>query len=74
MKIIIQGYNKSIHKKNNQIIVKEKDDTIYKISPKKVTDILIIGKGYITFDALTLIAKNNKNRQQRSVHIHLHYG
>lgn len=59
MKIIIQGYNKSIHKKNNQIIVKEKDDTIYKISPKKVTDILIIGKGYITFDALTLIAKNN---------------
>lgn len=59
MKMIIQGYNKSIHKKNNQIIVKEKDDIIYKISPKKITDILIIGKGYITFDALTLISQNH---------------
>ena len=59
MKIILQGYNKSIHKKNNQILIKEKDKTIYKTNPKKITDILIIGKGYITFDALTLIAQNN---------------
>ena len=59
MKIIIQGYNKSIHKKNNQIIVKENDEVIYKISAKKITDILINGKGYITFDALTLLSENN---------------
>ena len=35
MKMIIQGYNKSIHKKNEQIIVKEKDNIIYRISAKK---------------------------------------
>ncbi len=35
MKIILQGYNKSIHKKNNQIIIKEKDQTLYKTNPKK---------------------------------------
>lgn len=59
MKIIIEGYNKSLHKQNNQLLIKEKKEEIYKISPKKVTDILILGKGYITFDALTLIAQNN---------------
>ena len=59
MKLILEGYNKSIHKKNNQIIVKEKEKTIYKISAKKISDILIIAKGYVTFDALTLISQNN---------------
>jgi CRISPR-associated protein Cas1 len=59
MKIILQGYNKSIHKKNNQLIIKEKQEEIYKVAPKKVTDILITSKGYITFDALSLIAQNN---------------
>jgi len=59
MKMIIQGYNKSIHKKNNQIIIKEKDNIIYRISPKKISNILIIGKGYITFDVLSLISQNN---------------
>lgn len=59
MKLIIQGYNKSIHKKSNQLIIKEKDEEIYKIPAKKVTDILITAKGYITFDALTLISQNN---------------
>lgn len=59
MKLILEGYNKSIHKKNNQIIVKENEKTIYKISAKKISDILIIAKGYVTFDALTLISQNN---------------
>ncbi|MBQ6220769.1 MAG: CRISPR-associated endonuclease Cas1 [Methanosphaera sp.] len=59
MKMIIEGYNKSIHKKNNQIIVKQKEEIIYKISVRNISDILIIGKGYITFDALTLISQNN---------------
>jgi len=59
MKIIIQGYNKSIHKKNNQIIIKEKDNIIYRISSKRISDILILAKGYVTFDALSLISQNN---------------
>lgn len=49
MKLIIEGYNKSIHKKDNQIIVKEKDEVIYKIPADDIDDITIVGKGYITF-------------------------
>ena len=61
MKLIIEGYNKSIHKKDNQIIVKEKDEVIYKIPADDIEDITIVGKGYITFDALSLLSRNNVN-------------
>lgn len=59
MKLIIEGYNKSIHKKDNQIQIKEKRTEIYKIPVKKIESITIVGKGYITFDALSLLSKNN---------------
>ena len=61
MKLIIEGYNKSIHKKDNQIVVKEKDELIYKIPADDIDDITIVGKGYITFDALSLLSRNNVN-------------
>ena len=61
MKLIIKGYNKSIHKKDNQIVVKEKDELIYKIPADDIDDITIVGKGYITFDALSLLSRNNVN-------------
>lgn len=57
MKLIIEGYNKTIHKKDNQILIKEKDDEIYRIPAKKISDITILGKGHITFDALSLLSK-----------------
>lgn len=59
MKLIIEGYNKSIHKKDNQIIIKEDNKEKDNILASKITDITILGKGYITFDALKLLAKNN---------------
>ena len=59
MKIIIDGYNKSIHKKDNQIVIHEKDEIIDSIKVNKINDITITGKGHITFDALNLIAENN---------------
>ena len=59
MKLIIEGYNKSIHKRDNQILIKEKDVELDKINVSKIDDILIIGKGSISFDALRLISKNN---------------
>ena len=59
MKILIEGYNKSIHKRDNQLLIKEKDDELEKINIKKIDDITIIGKGSITFDALRLISSNN---------------
>lgn len=59
MKLIIEGYNKSIQKKDNQIQIKEKGTEIYKIPVKEIENITIVGKGYITFDALSILSKNN---------------
>ena len=59
MKLIIDGYNKSIHKKDNQIVIHEKDEIIDSVKASLVNDITIVGKGYVTFDALNLMAENN---------------
>ena len=59
MKLIIDGYNKSIHKKDNQITIHEKDEILDSIKASKINDITVVGKGYVTFDALNLIAENN---------------
>ena len=59
MKLIIDGYNKSIHKKDNQIVIHEKDEILDSIKASTITDITIVGKGYVTFDALNLMAENN---------------
>ena len=59
MKIVIDGYNKSIHKKDNQIVIHENDEILDSIKASKINDITIIGKGYVTFDALNLMAENN---------------
>ena len=61
MKLVIDGYNKSIHKKDNQIVIHEKDEIVDSVKASIVTDITIIGKGYVTFDALDLMAINNIN-------------
>ena len=58
MKIVIDGYNKSIHKKDNQIAIHEKTEILDSIKASLVSDITIIGKGYVTFDALNLMAEN----------------
>lgn len=44
MKLLIDGYGKSIHKKDNQLLVKEKDTEIYRINIRKVSDITIVGR------------------------------
>lgn len=59
MKLVIDGYNKSIHKKDNQIVIHEKEEIIDSIKANMISDITIVGKGYVTFDALDLMAENN---------------
>ena len=59
MKLIIDGYNKSIHKKDNQLAIHENSEIIDSIKASEVNDITIVGKGYVTFDALNLMAQNN---------------
>ncbi len=48
MKLVIDGYNKSIHKKDNQLVIYEKDEVLDSIKSSKIDDITIVGKGYIT--------------------------
>lgn len=59
MKLVIDGYSKSLHKKDNQIVIHEKDEIIDSIKASEISDITVIGKGYVTFDALNLMALNN---------------
>ena len=59
MKIVLDGYGKSLHKKDNQIVIHEKDVILDSIKASLITDITIVGKGNITFDALDLMAENN---------------
>ena len=44
MKLVIEGFNKSIHKKSNRLVIKEKDEEIENIKIQDISDILIIGK------------------------------
>ncbi len=59
MKLVIEGYNKSIHKKDNQIVIHEKGEIVDSIKASMINDITVVGKGYVTFDALDLMAENN---------------
>lgn len=59
MKLVIDGYNKSIHKKDNQLTIHENSQIIDSIKANKINDITIVGKGYVTFDALNIMAENN---------------
>ena len=59
MKLVIDGYSKSIHKKDNQIVIHEKDEIIDSIKTSEISDITVVGKGYVTFDALNLMALND---------------
>ena len=61
MKLLLDGYNKTIHKKDNQIIIKDDNKIIYDDLAEKIENITILAKGHITFDALTLLTKNNAN-------------
>lgn len=59
MKIIIDEFGKSIHKKDNHIQIKQDNEIILDELAENITNITIMGKGSITFDALNLISKNN---------------
>ena len=59
MKLVVDGYGKSIRKRDNQIVIKEDDKELDFFLAKDLEQILILGKGSITFDALELLAEND---------------
>ena len=42
MNILIEGFNKSIHKKDNQIVIKEKDIVLDSIKANQISSLVII--------------------------------
>jgi len=50
MKLIIDGFGKTIHKQDNHIIIKDNDKIIYDDLAEKINSLTIMGKGHITFD------------------------
>lgn len=58
MRIIVDGYGKTVAKRDNQIVIKEngKEEDYFVIDD--ISQILITGKGSITFDALALMGEH----------------
>ncbi|ADC47024.1 CRISPR-associated protein Cas1-2 [Methanobrevibacter ruminantium M1] len=59
MKLVVDGFGKSVAKRDNQIVIKENGKEINYYLAKDISQILLTGKGSITFDALTLLAEND---------------
>jgi len=59
MRLYIDGFGKTIAKRDNQIVIKEKSEEINYYLVEDLTQIVIMGKGAITFDALRLLAEND---------------
>lgn len=60
MEIIVEGFGKSIHKKDNRILIKKEDEIISDDPVTDIESIILFAKGSITFDALNLLAQHNK--------------
>lgn len=59
MRLIIDGFNKSITKRDNQIVIKKEGKEVDYFLPKDLKQIIILGKGAITFDAIALLAESD---------------
>ena len=57
--MIIDGFGKSVAKRDNQIVIKENGKEKDYFLAKEVSQIFFTGKGSITFDALSLLAEND---------------
>ena len=59
MKLIIDGFGKSVAKRDNQIVIKENGKEKDFFLANEISQILFTGKGSITFDALSLLAEHD---------------
>lgn len=59
MRLIIDGFGKSITKRDNQIVIRENGEELDYFLPKDLNQIIINGKGAITFDAIELLSDSD---------------
>ena len=57
-RLLIDGYGKTVSRHGNQIIVREKGRVIRRVTPDRLRQIVITGRGSITFDALRLLGRH----------------
>jgi CRISPR-associated protein Cas1 len=57
MRLIIDGFNKSVTKRDNQIVIREDGKEVDYFLAKDLKQIIILGKGAITFDAIAILAE-----------------
>ena len=57
-RLVVDGYGKTVSRHGNQIVVKEKGKVIHRVTPENLRQVVIIGRGSITFDALRLLGKH----------------
>lgn len=56
MRLVVDGYGKYIGKRDNQIVVKENSHEVDYFLAEELSQIIITGKGSVSFDALKLMA------------------
>lgn len=57
-RLVVDGYGKFIGKRRNRIIVVEDGKTLHQVSIDKLEQVLVLGKGSISFDALGFLGIN----------------
>lgn len=59
MKLFVDGFGKSVARRDNQILIKENDKITNYYVIDNIEQLIITGKGSITFDAMSLLAAHN---------------
>ena len=59
MKLFVEGFGKSVSRRDNQILIKENNKITNYYVIDEIEQLIITGKGSITFDAMSLLAANN---------------
>ena len=54
-RLVVDGYGRVICRHGNQIIVKEGGRVLHRVTPENLRQIVIVGRGLITFDAMRLL-------------------
>ncbi len=57
-RLVIDGYGKTVSRHGNQIIVRKEGKVVHRVTPERLRQIVIIGRGSITFDALRLLGRH----------------
>ncbi|MGC9517451.1 MAG: CRISPR-associated endonuclease Cas1 [Methanomicrobiales archaeon] len=59
MRLIVDGFGKFLSKRDNQIVVKESGDEVDFFLADELEQVIITGKGSVSFDAMQLLAEYN---------------